>query len=124
VLGAGAEAPDRAAVRQVARAGHREGDSRFRPWAQPATQGNWSGAAAAAIQERRKELVKVVTSSAEEGGIAVRHARTETIASSRSSSTPREDDKTRREGRAEAHDEHVKQIDQLVHAKEAEIMEV
>ncbi|HET7598671.1 MAG TPA: ribosome recycling factor [Gemmatimonadales bacterium] len=76
-------------------------------------------------QERRKELVKVVHKLAEEGRIAVRHARTDTMARLKKLEHTSEDDKTRAEKEVQkAHDEHIKQIDQLIHAKEAEILEV
>jgi len=79
----------------------------------PATQGNLIRVPLPALsQERRKELVKVVHKLAEEGRIAVRHARTDA-------------DKTRGEKEIQKlTDEHIKQIDGLIHAKEAEIMEV
>lgn len=76
-------------------------------------------------EERRKELVKVVHKLAEEGKIAVRHARTETLSKIKKLERIPEDDKTRAEKDVQKlTDEHVKQIDQLIAAKEAEIMEV
>jgi ribosome recycling factor len=92
----------------------------------PATQGNLVRVPLPPLsQERRKELVKVVHKLAEEGRIAVRHARTETIAKLKKLEHTSEDDEKRAEKDVQKlHDEHVKQIDQLVHAKEAEIMEV
>lgn len=76
-------------------------------------------------EERRKELVKVVHKLAEEGKIAVRHARTETLSKVKKLERIPEDDKTRAEKDVQKlTDEHVKQIDQLIAAKEAEIMEV
>jgi len=92
----------------------------------PATQGNLVRVPLPPLsQERRKELVKVVHKLAEEGRIAVRHARTETIGKFKKLEHTSEDDEKRAEKDVQKlHDEHVKQIDQLVHAKEAEIMEV
>ena len=76
-------------------------------------------------EERRKELVKVVHKLAEEGRVAVRHARTEAIHKIKKVEHVSEDEKTRAEKEIQkAHDDHIKQIDALIHAKEAEIMEV
>jgi ribosome recycling factor len=92
----------------------------------PSTQGNLIRVPLPPLsQERRKELVKVVHKLAEEGRIAVRHARTDTMARLKKLEHTSEDDKTRAEKEVQkAHDEHIKQIDQLIHAKEAEILEV
>jgi ribosome recycling factor len=92
----------------------------------PATQGNLVRVPLPPLsQERRKELVKVVHKLAEEGRIAVRHARTETISKLKKLEHVSEDDEKRAEKDVQKlHDEHIKQIDQLVQAKEAEIMEV
>ena len=76
-------------------------------------------------EERRRELVKVVHKLAEEGRIAVRHARTDAISRIKKLEHVSEDDKTRGEKDVQKlTDEHIKQIDGLIHAKEAEIMEV
>ncbi len=76
-------------------------------------------------EERRRELVKVVHKLAEEGRIAVRHARTETISKVKKLEHTSEDDKTRAEKEIQKlTDDHIKQIDQLLRAKEAEILEV
>jgi ribosome recycling factor len=92
----------------------------------PATQGNLIRVPLPALsQERRKELVKVVHKLAEEGRIAVRHARTDAISRIKKLEHVSEDDKTRGEKDIQKlTDEHIKQIDGLIHAKEAEIMEV
>ena len=92
----------------------------------PATQGNLIRVPLPALsQERRKELVKVVHKLAEEGRIAVRHARTETMSKIKKLEKVSEDDKTRAEKDVQKlTDEHIKQIDGLINAKEAEIMEV
>ena len=76
-------------------------------------------------EERRRELVKVVHKLAEEGRVAVRHARTDALHKIKKVEHVSEDEKTRAEKDIQkAHDEHIKQIDQLVHSKEAEILEV
>ena len=76
-------------------------------------------------EERRKELVKVVHKLAEEGKIAIRHARTETLSKVKKLEKISEDDKRHAEKDVQKlTDEHVKQVDQLITTKEAEIMEV
>lgn len=76
-------------------------------------------------EERRKELVKVVHKLAEEGRIAVRHAREEARNTIKKVEHVSDDDKRRSEGEIQKlHDEAVKQVDALVKAKEEEIMEV
>jgi ribosome recycling factor len=92
----------------------------------PATQGNLIRVPLPALsQERRKELVKVVHKLAEEGRIAVRHARTDAISLIKKLEHVSDDDKTRGEKEVQKlTDDHIKQIDGLIHAKEAEIMEV
>jgi ribosome recycling factor len=76
-------------------------------------------------EERRKELVKVVHTLAEEGRIAVRHARTDTMSRIKKLEKVSEDDKARAEKDVQKlTDEHIRQIDTLIQAKEAEIMEV
>jgi ribosome recycling factor len=79
-------------------------------------------------EERRKELVKVVRKIAEEGRVAVRNVRRDAVHHLKELTTKGEvgsDD----ERRAEEHvqkltDDHTKTIDDLLHHKEAEIMEV
>jgi ribosome recycling factor len=92
----------------------------------PSTQGNLIRVPLPALsEERRKELVKVVHKLAEEGRIAVRHARTDALSRIKKLEKVSEDDKTRAEKEVQkVTDEHIKQIDALIHAKEAEIMEV
>jgi ribosome recycling factor len=76
-------------------------------------------------EERRKELVKVVHKLAEEGRIAVRHARTDTMARLKKLEHTSADDEKRAEKEVQKlHDEHIKQIDGIIRSKEAEIMEV
>jgi ribosome recycling factor len=92
----------------------------------PATQGNLIRVPLPPLsEERRRELVKVIHKLAEEGRIAVRHARTETIAKLKKLEHTSEDEERRAEKEIQKlHDEHIKQIDQLIQVKEAEIMEV
>jgi len=92
----------------------------------PATQGNLIRVPLPALsEERRKDLVKVVHKLGEEGRIAVRHARTETLSKIKKLEKISEDDKARAEKEIQKHtDEHIKQIEGLIHAKEAEILEV
>ncbi|HEY8195607.1 MAG TPA: ribosome recycling factor [Gemmatimonadales bacterium] len=92
----------------------------------PATQGNLIRVPLPALsEERRKDLVKVVHKLGEEGRIAVRHARTETLSKVKKLEKISEDDKARAEKEVQKHtDEHIKQIEGLIHSKEAEILEV
>jgi ribosome recycling factor len=76
-------------------------------------------------EERRKELVKVVHKLAEEGRIAIRHARTDAMSRLKKLEHTSADDEKRAEKDVQKlHDEHIKQIDSVIRAKEAEIMEV
>jgi ribosome recycling factor len=76
-------------------------------------------------EERRKELVKVVHKFAEEGRIAIRHARTEALAQIKKVEHISDDEKKRGEKDVQkAHDDAIKQVDGLVKGKEQEIMEV
>ena len=76
-------------------------------------------------EERRKELVKVVHKFAEEGRVAIRHARTETMNKIKKTEHVSSDDQKHAEKDVQkAHDDHLKAIDVAVKAKEAEIMEV
>ena len=92
----------------------------------PSTQGGLIRVPLPALsEERRKDLVKVVHKLAEEGRIAVRHARTDTMSRIKKLEKVSEDDKTRAEKEVQKlTDEHIKLIDGLIHSKEAEIMEV
>jgi len=92
----------------------------------PATQGNLIRIPIPPLsEERRKELVKVIHKLAEEGRIAVRHARTDALHKLKKVEHVSEDEKNRAEKDIQkVTDEHIKQIDQLIHTKEAEIMEV
>jgi ribosome recycling factor len=76
-------------------------------------------------EERRKELVKVVHKLAEEGRIAVRHARTDALARIKKAEHVSEDDKRRAEKVVQKdHDDAIRDVETLVKAKEQEIMEV
>jgi ribosome recycling factor len=92
----------------------------------PATQGNLIRVPLPALsEERRKDLVKVVHKLGEEGRIAVRHARTDTLSRIKKLEKISEDDKRHAEKDIQKlTDEHIKQIDALIHSKEAEILEV
>jgi ribosome recycling factor len=76
-------------------------------------------------EERRKELVKVIHKFAEEGRVAIRYARSDTINKIKKAEHVSEDEKKKAEKDAQkVHDEHLKLVDAAVKAKEAEIMEV
>ncbi|HEU5260590.1 MAG TPA: ribosome recycling factor [Gemmatimonadales bacterium] len=76
-------------------------------------------------EERRKELVKVVHKLAEEGRVAIRHARTEAISKIKKTEHVSDDEKKHAEKDVQKqHDDHLKQVDAVVKTKEAEIMEV
>ncbi len=76
-------------------------------------------------EERRKELVKVVHKFAEEGRVAIRHARTEANNRIKKTEHVSEDEKKHAEKEMQkVHDDHMKLVDEAVKAKEAEIMEV
>jgi ribosome recycling factor len=92
----------------------------------PATQGNLIRVPLPALsEERRRDLVKVVHKLAEEGRIAVRHARTDTMSRLKKLEHTSEDDRKHAEKDVQKlTDDHVRQIDELIKAKEAEIMEV
>jgi len=76
-------------------------------------------------EERRRELVKVVHKFAEEGRVAVRHARTDGINKIKKAEHVSEDEKKHAEKDVQKlHDEHMKQIDDVLKTKETEILEV
>jgi ribosome recycling factor len=76
-------------------------------------------------EERRKELVRLVHKLAEEGKVAVRHARGDAIGKIKKLEHVSEDDKIRAEKDVQKHtDAHAERIDSLIEGKEAEIMEV
>jgi ribosome recycling factor len=79
----------------------------------------------ALTEERRRELVKVIHKFAEEGRVAVRHARTEAISRIKKTEHVSDDDKKHAEKDVQKlHDDHLKMVEDVVKAKEAEIMEV
>ena len=79
----------------------------------------------ALTEERRKELVKVVHKLAEEGRVAVRHARTEAINKIKKTEHVSDDDKKHAEKDIQKlHDDHLKHVEEAIKAKEVEIMEV
>ncbi len=92
----------------------------------PASQGGLIRVPIPALtEERRKDLVRVMHKLGEEGRVAVRHARGEAHGKIKKVEKVAEDDKTRGEKELQKiTDEHIKQIDTLIAAKEAEIMEV
>ena len=76
-------------------------------------------------QERRKELVKVAHKYAEDGKIAVRHARTHGRDALKKMSGVSEDDvKHAEKDLQKLHDDFIHKVDDLIKAKEAEIMSV
>jgi len=82
----------------------------------------------ALTEERRKELVKVVRHLAEEGRVAVRNVRRDVMHHLKQlvrDGDVGDDEERRAEERVQKlTDEHVKEIDELLKRKEAEIMEV
>lgn len=76
-------------------------------------------------EQRRKELVKVVHKYAEDGRVAIRHARTQAREALKKLSGVSEDDvKHAEKDIQKVHDDFIHKIDELIKAKEAEIMEV
>lgn len=76
-------------------------------------------------EQRRKDLVKVLHKYAEDGRIAVRHARTHARDLLKKLDGVSEDDvKHGEKDLQKAHDEYIGKVDALMKTKEAEIMEV
>ena len=76
-------------------------------------------------EQRRKELVKLVHKYAEDGRIAIRHARTQGREGLKKLNGVSEDDvKHAEKDLQKVHDDFIHKIDELIKAKEAEIMEV
>lgn len=76
-------------------------------------------------EQRRKELVKVLNKLAEDGRIAVRHARTDARDKIKKLDGVSEDDKKHAEKDLQKlHDDCIGKLDAMLKAKEAEIMEV
>lgn len=92
----------------------------------PAIQGNIIRVPLPSMNEqRRKELVKIVHKFAEDGRIAIRHARTHARDLLKKLDGVSEDDvKHAEKDLQKAHDEFIGKVDALMKAKEAEIMEV
>jgi ribosome recycling factor len=92
----------------------------------PATAGNVIRVPLPALnEERRRDLVKIVHKLAEEGRIAVRHARTHgREAIKKLDKAPEDDKKHAEKDLQKLHDDHIHKIDELLKAKEGEIMEV
>lgn len=92
----------------------------------PASQGGVIRVPIPALnEERRRDLVKVVHKLAEEGRVAVRHHRQEGIQVIKKLDHISEDEKKHAEKDVQkATDDHIKHIEEMVKAKEAEIMEV
>ena len=93
---------------------------------EPSTQGNIIRVPLPQMNEqRRKELVKVVHKLAEEGRIAIRHARTVAREQLKKLNGVSEDDvKHAEKDLQKVHDDYMHKIDELLKHKEAEIMEV
>ena len=76
-------------------------------------------------EQRRKELVKVAHKYAEDGRVAVRHARTDARDKIKKLDGVSEDEKSRAEKDLQKlHDEHIQKVEALLKAKEAEILAV
>lgn len=92
----------------------------------PSTQGNVIRVPLPPLnEERRRELVKVVHKLAEEGRIAIRHARTEARDRIKKLEKVSEDDKKHAEKELQKlHDEFIAKLEDALKGKEAEIMEV
>lgn len=76
-------------------------------------------------EERRKELVKVLHKLAEDGRIAIRHARTDGRDKLKKLDGVPEDDKKHAEKDLQkVHDEFIAKLDAALKTKEAEVMEV
>jgi ribosome recycling factor len=92
----------------------------------PATQGGLIRVPLPPLtEERRRELVRLVHKLGEEGRVAVRHHRHDCLQKLKKVEHVSED--ARRHAEKDVQkltDEHIHQIDQLITAKEAEIMEV
>ena len=79
-------------------------------------------------EERRKDLVKLVRKQLEEGRVAVRNVRREANdhlkAMEKEKTLSADDDKRAQERLQKLTDTYIKQIDDIGHVKEAEVMEV
>ena len=76
-------------------------------------------------EQRRKDLVKIVHKYGEEGKVAIRHARTQGREALKKLNGVSEDEVKHGEKELQkVHDDYIHKIDELIKAKEAEIMEV
>ncbi len=76
-------------------------------------------------EQRRKELVKVLNKLAEDGRVAIRHARTDARDRLKKLDGVSEDEKKLAEKELQkVHDDFISKLDALLKAKEAEVMEV
>jgi ribosome recycling factor len=79
-------------------------------------------------EERRHDLVKIIRKLAEEGRIAVRAIRRHTVETlkklEKDGKVPEDEGKHNEKKVQELHDKYIKLIDEALHKKEAEIMEV
>ncbi|HLY66428.1 MAG TPA: ribosome recycling factor [Chloroflexota bacterium] len=79
-------------------------------------------------EERRKDLVKVVRKQVEDGRVAVRNVRREAMdhfkEMEKAKALSADEDKRAQERLQKLTDTYIKQIDDVGHAKEAEVMEV
>ncbi|AQS59357.1 ribosome recycling factor [Desulforamulus ferrireducens] len=78
-------------------------------------------------QERRLELVKVIKKKAEEGRVAVRNIRrdyNDTLKAKQKEGIPEDEVKRGQDELQKTTDKYIKEIDELVKAKEQEIMQV
>ncbi|MBA3670714.1 MAG: ribosome recycling factor, partial [Gemmatimonadaceae bacterium] len=76
-------------------------------------------------EQRRKELVKIIHGLAEDGKIAIRHARTHARDGLKKLTGTSEDDvKHAEKDLQKIHDEYIAKLDAMIKAKEAEIMAV
>ncbi len=92
----------------------------------PATQGDLIRVPLPALtEERRKDLVRLVHKLSEEGKVAVRHGRADALHRIKKLEHVSKDDQARAEKDVQKlTDDHVKLLDDMIVAKEAEIMEV
>jgi ribosome recycling factor len=76
-------------------------------------------------EQRRKDLVKVLHKLAEEGRVAVRHARTDARDRIKKLDGVSEDEKKHAEKELQKlHDDFIAKLEQMLKSKEAEVMEV
>ncbi|MFN5581314.1 ribosome recycling factor [Gemmatimonas sp.] len=76
-------------------------------------------------EQRRKELVKILNKLAEDGKIAIRHARTDARDKIKKVDGVSEDDKKQAEKDIQkVHDDEIAKLEAILKVKEAEIMEV